>query len=484
MQADLNGKQLDTVVSVVSEGWMPIHEGTVEHLEKEFLKGTYEVSRSALTKDIRRDPGLYLYCLRDLSENEKTSGLSPSEIFFYSSLDSIHASLRRAKQHTSRHSFTTMTELQAHRLHQTLLSAIASRRLAGSVTIDPDIGYACALLRQLGITLTAWNYPKEYEYAVQSASKDSSVEDRLNELFGFYPHALTNALLKQWNLPQEISDTVSLKNDAEPCPFRQSSDPSRYELVQAKLQKICQAAEAFARASHPEQNRATLSELESAEKILKSNLGESAIDSIFEEVRLQLRQYSPYQLSADALPCAKQVKQTIVRSVHSLELIENNKFLKHLPTTLREKVEDLYRNLQPEKISKTVVRALTREVFTELGFAQGCIYLFQPNKRVLIPSLSIGSMDLTKVRSIPVESAFAQYDFVVSAYSLKAPLRSERADSEGNPITAMAACIGESAPAGVLYLETKTELLAQIEPDPLLIFRAAHRMISDALNAK
>ena len=477
-------KNLDSVAQEVTEGWIPIHEGTIDHLEKEFSKGTYKASRTALSQDIRQDASLYLYCLKELSAQAQSSGLSPSEIFFYSSLDSIYDSLKRARQHASRHSYRDMTRLQASRLHQTLLSAVASQHLAGSVTIDPDVGYTCGLLRQMGVTLTAWNFPQEYEYAVRSSSQSCSVEERLNSLFGFYPHTLTNALLAKWNLPGEITEVVCTKNDADTGPFLGSSDPKRYEHIQTKLRKICQAAEALARASHPDQNKASIGELEAAEKILKANLGDTALDSIFNEVKLRLRQYSSYELSPTVFPGVKEVKETIVRSLHSLELLERNKSLKFLPDAIREKVEQLYRKLHPEKISKSIVRSLTREIFPELGFARGCVYLFQPEKKLLVPALSIGGTKLSETRPIPITSSLAQYDLIVSAYSLKAPLRSERADPTGVPTTAIAACIGDIAPAGVLYLETKPELLAQIEPDPLVYFQAALGMISDAFNAK
>lgn len=482
MEITLAVDRLVSAVRHVSEGWLPVQQGLFDHLEHRFSAGAYTASRGNLSKDLQIDPSLYLFCVRELGMRQPGRRSSPSELFFNSPLEDIYDVVRRAKGHTAKHSFQDMTPLQANRLKETLISAITCERLASAVTLDPELGYTCGLLRQLGMTLTAWNYPDEYEHAVSTASAAASVDQRLNTLLGFSPTALSSTMVRQWNLSTEIIDTVSGK-ELGPDPFK-SDVLNREESAPVKLTKICKVAEALARASQIDCHPSALEDLESAEKIISEHLGSQGIQQIFKETKNRLTNCNPYEVRLPDLPDPIAVKEKIVRSVHKSRLIENNRYMKHLPDSVRDHVEYLYQQLHPEKILKSPLRFLVQDIIPKAGFERGCIYLFHPETRTLTPSLSIGDTSELKLRPIPIDSSFAQYDLIVSAYSIKSPLRSERAGANGLPTSAIAAAIGESAPVGVLYLETKDELSAQIDPDPMLIFRAMQRVVADCLNAK
>ncbi len=482
MEITIAVDRLVSAVRHVSDGWLPVQEGLFDHLEQRFSTGAYAASRSKLSRDLRLDPSLYLYCVRELGMNQSGTHSSPGELFQNSQLEDIHDVVRRARAHTSRHSFQDMTPFQANRLQETLISAITCERLASAVTLDPELGYTCGLLRQLGMTLTAWNFPREYEHAVSTATSDTPLNERLNTLLGFSPVALCSTMVQQWNLSPDIVDTVSNKA-LGPDPFK-SASLLREESAAAKLTKICKIGEALARASQPHCSGGSLEDLESAEKVISEHLGAEGIQQIYRETKNRLTNCNPYEVRLPDLPDPNAIKEKIIRSVHKSRLVENNRHMKHLPERVRDHVEYLYQQLHPEKILKSALRFLVQEIIPKAGFERGCIYLYQPEKRTLNPSLSVGDTSQLNLRSIPIDSSFAQYDLIVSAYSVKAPLRSERAGADGLPTTAIAAAIGDTVPVGVLYLETKPELSAQIDPDPMLIFRAMQRVVADSLNAK
>ena len=87
--------RLVSAVRHVSDGWMPVQEGVFDHLEQRFSSGAYANSRAALSKDLRLDPSLYLFCVRELGMHKGGRHNLPHELFFNSALEDIYDVIRR-----------------------------------------------------------------------------------------------------------------------------------------------------------------------------------------------------------------------------------------------------------------------------------------------------------------------------------------------------------------------------------------------------
>ena len=479
----------------VSSGWLPVQREVLEKVRKQLDDGRYNSNRAVLTEDLKEDFALYMYCLRELSalvetetvrqfrggkhttENKK---LTPREIFQKADLESIKGILHRPDSEISSHSLNEMNELQALRFRESLLSATAAEVLAGKNDIDPEDGFSCGLLRQLGLTLIAWNYPRVYSRAMESITSNEGLDYQLQKVLGFSPSLLGLTFAQRWNLSDEI--LVALGDRKRKIAVAAESGDGGAKKVGEMLSKICEVSEALARANDPEHYPTALNDWEEAEEAIAAQLGPNGLQTIFDKAKDHCKQYL---LSAPELQDFSEstaIKERIVDSRYAVSKLEKNVHLKSCPPAVKEKIAKLYYQLKPNKILKKNIRTLVFEIMPTAGFKRGCIFMVEPASRMLAPSIKIGDIASDRARPIKLSSALSHFDLVSSAFSLKSPLREEGTGLDGRRITMIACSIGQAAPMGVLYLETAEDFVNEIGPDPMPIFRALRQTLADCLN--
>ncbi|HPN73314.1 MAG TPA: HD domain-containing phosphohydrolase, partial [Candidatus Omnitrophota bacterium] len=67
-----------------------------------------------------------------------------------------------------------------------------------------EFGFLSALLRQLGITLVAWNYPAAFDRALKSVTSTQPLTTVLSSMLGFSPELLAASLVRQWGGSSEL----------------------------------------------------------------------------------------------------------------------------------------------------------------------------------------------------------------------------------------------------------------------------------------
>jgi hypothetical protein len=150
-------------------------------------------------------------------------------------------------------------------------------------------------------------------------------------------------------------------------------------------------------------------------------------------------------------------------------------------TALKERIVDS--RFATAKLEKNIhLNTLVFEILPAAGFKRGCIFMLEPTSRMLTPSIKFGELQPDRCRPIKLSSALSHFDLVSSAFSLKSPLREEGVNSDGRRTTMIACSIGQTAPMGVLYLETSEDFVNDIGPDPMPVFRALRQTLSDCLN--
>src|SRR5262249_37415849 len=142
-------------------------------------------------------------------------------------------------------------ELQALRFRESLLSASAAEILASKNAIDPEDGFSCGLLRQLGLTLIAWNYPRVYNRAMECITPNEGLDFQLQKVLGFSPSLLGLTFAQRWNLSDEILVALGDRKKRFSVSASERSD-SGAQHVGEMLSKICEVSEALARANDPE----------------------------------------------------------------------------------------------------------------------------------------------------------------------------------------------------------------------------------------
>jgi hypothetical protein len=486
----------------VSNGWLPPQREVLEKVRTQLESGAYEGNREQLTNDLKEDFALYMYCLRELSnESENNTASSsrflgirervtkkqtPAEIFRNAELESVKQILRRPDSEISVHSMSDMSDLQALRFKESLISATAAGVLAEKNEIDPETGFSCGLLRQLGLTLIAWNYPRVYSRAVECITPNENLDYQLQKVLGFSPALLGISFARRWNLSDDILLALGdrQKRGGTSGAFDASgTKPSgSAQHVGELLSKICEVSEALARANDPEHYPTALRDWEEAEEAIAAQLGPNGMQLIFQKAEQHCHYYLKNAPELQGFTETTALKERIVDSRFATAKLEKNIHLKSCPPELKEKITKLYFQLKPNKILKKNIRTLVFEILPAAGFKRGCIFMLEPTSRMLTPSIKFGELQPDRCRPIKLSSALSHFDLVSSAFSLKSPLREEGVNSDGRRTTMIACSIGQTAPMGVLYLETSEDFVNDIGPDPMPVFRALRQTLSDCLN--
>ena len=477
------GGALERYVSAVrelSEHWLPVQTHTTEITLKRFNEGVYHNSRVHLARDLRQDPSLYLYCIKELSQRMPSSDHTPLELFFNAPLEWISEAVRKAPTQSS---FDDISDLQAARIKESMVAAVTSELLCPTQTLDPELGYTCSLLRQLGITLAAWNYPREYERAMSRISTTRTLEESLQDALGFCPTALGSTYAKEWRLCREIQDALKVSRDSDSA-FVSSERLVRHENPATKIKKICQIGETLARAMQPRIYTTKDKALEQAQVELIRHLGRDAIKTISETTRKRLLYYRSYDLHMPAATNAAQLKKTVVASLQIEQWKKQNSHLSNLDETNKALLEEVYRKMTTEDISRDAIRKLVKEIIPAFGFPSGYVYLYSPKQEQLCANLTIGTPSTLSPKRISLNSVINKNLLSCSAYSLKSALRSEVRLPGNIPGTIFACRIGTNKPVGVLYLETTPESLSKSEADPMTRFKALVACLAAALLAE
>ncbi len=489
-------ENLERAVRHVSNNWLPPQKEVLDQVRKQLDAGAYDDNSKTLGDDLKSDFALYMYCLRELSaiaekDNEEQSRfrgheeaalkLTPKQLFERADIGMLREILSKPDSEISTHSIAGMNELQALRFRESLLSASAAEVLASKNDIDPEVGFSRGPLRQLGLTLIAWNYPRVYSRAMESITSNEGLDFRLQKVLGFSPSLLGLTFAQRWNLSDEILLALGDKKKRFTSKPSERADSASQQVGEV-LSKICEVSEALARANDPEHYPTALQDWEDAEEAIAAQLGPEGIQNIFNRAKKHCKDYLRTSPELQDFTETTVIKERIVDSRYATTKIEKNVHLKACPPAVKELITKLYFQLKPNKILKKNIRTLVFDIIPACGFKKGCIFMLEPASRMLGPSIKFGELSPERTRAIKLSSALSHFDLVSSAFSLKSPLREEGVGADGRRTTMVACSLGNAAPMGVLYLETSEDFATNFGPDPMPVFRALRQALSDCLN--
>jgi len=458
-----------------SDYWLPGNPDLIKRLRKGLQDGSYDLGIDFLISEIKTDFALFTYCVKELSKLLDAETFSDSDnifdVFRQAGLPRFRQIFEKGEADLLRNSLDSMSDVQALRLEESMLSASTAEALAERQNIDPEVAFSAALLKQLGLSLIAWNYPNMFKKAFLSQKKGKKLEDTINTLLGFSPLMLGTMMAQQWNLPPVLAKTMSSNGNPE-----ESSSSDSADLVI----KLCEVGEALARANHPEHYPDASSDWQMAKENIETILGPQGIDIIQKKAQENLENYLKQKPSLfSSVRDLKPENRIYQHRKNNVTL--DNMYLKQCPRALRNSLGDFYLNLEANSIDRENIKKLSRDIVPSAGFLSGCIYLIDPESMQLIPRLSIGYSKLNHYPGLRVTNAPFETDPVVIAFSCVTPIMGERTRDDSQEVRFIAGLLGRKQKAGVLYLEISDQLSQRTSNDSLIYFKAIRQAFEDCL---
>ncbi len=422
----------------VTNSWFPMGVESGEVIRNRLIKNSYRSSPEILLKDIKQDFALFTHCVRSLVSDSKKKGEPLENIFPVNLLEATDVqqlvSIANKSPHSlSLHGASRGTPAQTKTLVNPIASAVIAEALAPAMGLPRDLAFSCAILRQLGLTLIAWNYPTVFGRALSSSDKEPSLDSALNKRLGFSPSLLGLAIAKEWAIAPLIR--VGMGDAA----LEERLSPE--ELLSAQsLKKICRIGEALTRAHDPISSARAQKRFDEAVIEAEKLLGDNALKTI----RDSLGEHCEYFIGA--LP--RELKPDYVTSIYSAEENSESAEKGKVPAAVLACLKKISSEASKESSDDHTLNMILHELFPLAGFKTGCVYLVAPETLSLVPRLALGSARLNTFSSVQIGSLKP----VGQAFKTRAPLLEIKEDLGKEAIGFIVGGLGKSSISGVLYV--------------------------------
>lgn len=475
-----SARRLERAREHVERMWFPVNMPLLEKIKLGLKEGIYDLDVDFLIVELKSDFSLFAFCLKNLLAQirEKKIAPPPAEmlenpvgLLRWAGVSVLRKLLETDPKKISIHSLNQTTEFQSSCLKEAMISSSTAELMAGNELLGSDMGFACGVMRQLGLTLIAWNYPTVYRKAMAAAAEaQSSLDQVLSQLLGFSPLLLASSLVTSWGLKADLVDSQ----------VRQGTAATQLQNVAERLHHICEVGEALARANHPEIHPGAAKDWEMARSQIEENLGEQALKIITEKVRDNCESYiNAYPELFSSLeeidPDARIVESRQKKSQ------KRNPFLKNCAPALRKVIEHLYAAIEEGPVSRENISLVVRDIIPLAGFSGGCIYTLDPGTMTLSPRLRIGVLSKPDIQPVLYRPNLPSDDPIVAAFQCQTPVVEDASLDLASDLTLIAGALGDRQRTGVLYLEAPAFMHDDGESLMLLHFKAVRQTLQDVL---
>ena len=462
-------RRLQRALRHVSDYWIPPNPKTLNKIQEGLRRGAYELDLGFLIQDLKSDLALFTYCIKELTTNPRynqhrdQSKSDPIDLLHSAGIRCLRDILNTDAKSISRHSLESAGQAQIDQLQANLVTVSAVEALAPKFEIDSLAGFTAAALRQLGLTLIAWNYPTVFRRAFQEISPSRSLDLVISERLGYSPRLLAATLIYSWGLEGSFIFSVD-------------DDKHTGEAVET----LCMAGEALARANNPERYPSAEDDWKVAQQLLHSELQAEDIHNIKQLVK----QYSDDYLELSSSSFRRIQKfdpEKFIKASKEDYLAAKNPYIRTCPPKTRKLLTDYYSALDPERVQPENLKQLVKRVMPISGFSGGAIYTLDPGLNKLIPRIRFGTIELLQVREV----SYSSYsdDIISIAFDTQSPLIDSQNSANGINLCRAAAAFGTSFRVGVIYLEYPEDyMISDQEADPLNVFKAFRQAVNDSLN--
>lgn len=257
-------------------------------------------------------------------------------------------------------------------ISQRLVSSLApsaAHRFAQALRADLEKTYLTSFIKQLGMELLSWNYPRLFSSQISDArAAKISIDDSIRGMFGFSAEQLGVSVLRQFPLGKDI------------IIFNSNLGPSLQQSDAFAIPQISSLGELFARAQAPSTVKEGVKDWEHATQRLSRSLpSELWLELLSDLEKLK----SSLTTSNEATFLKTPTKQEEKRK----EKPADSPFNRTEKTALQKALMKVYQNLTPGGSAQTAIEVLGDEVLPAAGFAKGCVYLL--DGQLLIPIITL-----------------------------------------------------------------------------------------------
>lgn len=477
-----SSKGLKEAVAYAGRAWLPVNIAVLDRVKKGLANKEYEYSRQLLVQEIRSDPGLFAFCIRELEKvvSDTDRDKHPVKILKHVDLKALGEILNVSEDKISPHRLERSSDMQILCTKHALISCATTQLLASRTEYDPDVAASFALLRQLGFMLVAWNYPRTFEKALaQLSSNGGDLEGALFKYLGFSPTQLGIKLAADWSRNPGLFYGLGT-----PAPEGSGELSQEERIAGDEIREFCEIGEALARVNNPEYFPAGRQEWSKVTSLLTDYLGSNAADQVKSAILKAFdgyQQLNPNAFNIEIAP--KQSRNTEVLRGIGQKFFDSNSDLKKCPPEIQAKFREVYLDITGSEISIEALNTLVVNVIPGCGFLRGCAYLVDVEGQILIPKLKIGDREISRYKALRSSSTKFSHP-VVEALQCQFPIKEENVYMYGDLVSHVTGAFGTRERPGVLYLEMSPALLALDSHVPLVYFRAIRQALNDCLNLR
>ena len=472
----------------LSRGWFPVNTGLLKEIQKKLKDGAYNQDRETFIRDIKNDFALFGHCLKGLGAAVPSADHSqnPIEIMRAAEIEDLRRMIEVPIDTISPHTFDPHVKHQIARVKHFVVSCSTAEAIGEKKGLDSDVAFSCALVRQIGMTLVAFNYPRIYAQAVASLkTEDEDLERVLKKVLGFSPTQLGVRATLGWNryVPMKVAlgeNTPNAEHEDPLFAFRERDDSHKQG---EELKHICEIGETLARLNDVEHYPGTAKKWDQVKSQVCNLLGPDGMQIIGSKVREHQVGYlamAPDVFRTEIAP-ERNVRTTNAQYVK--QLIAENSFLKGLPSAMRGEFEKMYQHAKRGQVATEGLSLLVGRITSLLGFERGCIYLADMKRMRLVPTLRVGDAQLAEFRPLSLGDT-AYTNPIVDAMNSSTLLRQENVVFNDEVVSHISGTFGNHEKGGVLHLQMGRELVAADRSVSLLYFKAVRQALNDCLGLR
>ena len=462
------------------EGWFPVNSKVLRGIQDKIRNNAYSDTNS-LVEDIKGDFSLFTFCLRNLQESQKgefdITALNPIQIMRQADYATLVSIVSASEGQISTHSFNSMIKDQALCLKNALVSASTAEILGEKVGIDKGMPFSCSLLRQVGLNLVAWNYPRIYSKALGTISEEKaqSLDLELGKILSFNPRSLGIKLA----LPGRVNP-ILMNVLGEKLKVSEESEIVIPEDAALTL-KFCELGECFAKVSDPEHYPVSSREWSEVMETVNHYLGDDGISRIINRINDQFVNYMPLAPKVFDGDLSPERNVRLSNLYHGKRLLATNPFVAKCNETLKIKFQSVYSSIAPGEVSTEALQKLVAEVIPCAGFQRGCIYLMDKTNSFLVPRLRIGEGNISRYKPIRCETDVLIDHPVANALFSSIPIKQQDVLLHGEQVSHISGAIGTGRQAGVLYLEMSEKSSDSFDNERMTSFKAIQHCLNHCL---
>lgn len=438
---------LDDIAEHSLREWIPAQVSVVRNIGIKIKTGAYGNSPSLLIEDLKQDLSTYLYIIRAFMDKstflEQDTNHKPGSLFniLLPLLDGIEKKYGDDR-------IKNASEYQIELLKESVLTSTTVEALSTSFALDKGFAYSISTLKSLGKLLLAWNYPKQFNAAVEilkSSPENTNLETVLTNFFGFSPSQLGASVAQKMGLKSGVLNL--LQNPAQVIQTKSSTTS-----IHNRISCVCGLGEQFAMAHSTLPHNIGEKTLKEIVKTIECSIGEKGLKNIYTNYNQTLSSYANSIPNSASLIIKEENLNTSNPSNFSFKTEIMRLAQMGQVTNYKLLNEIIFDFLTPENRS-FAIKKLVSDLLPGEGVDAIVLYSLDPIERELVAICKKGHPSFVKVKeACPIFGSMTN-SLVQDVFDTKNHHVVEGLNSKNEDVVAHLSPYPHKKPYGVVYSE-------------------------------